>query len=66
MDPIREKQLLITRRHFFGRTAAGIGVAALGSLVSPSVLAALTGAADKHAGGLSGVPHFTPKAKRVI
>jgi hypothetical protein len=25
MDPIRENSLLINRRHFFGRTAAGIG-----------------------------------------
>ena len=29
MDPLLEKRLLLTRRHFFGRAAAGIGTAAL-------------------------------------
>src|SRR5690242_19751788 len=65
MDPIREKQLMINRRHFFGRTAAGIGVAALGSLLNPSLLAALE-KKEPRFGGLPGVPHFPPKAKRVI
>lgn len=41
---------LLTRRHFFGRTAAGIGAAALASVL----------------GANAGVPHFAPKAKRVI
>ncbi|GMV95157.1 MAG: hypothetical protein AMXMBFR82_49350 [Candidatus Hydrogenedentota bacterium] len=62
MDPIRENELLWTRRHFFGRCSAGIGVAALGSLLNPRALAALT---DPTAGGLAG-PHFAPKAKRII
>jgi hypothetical protein len=61
----QEAQLLMTRRHFFGRTAAGIGVAALGSLLNPSLFAPLA-----RAGGASGFPlsspHFAPKAKRVI
>jgi hypothetical protein len=39
MDPIRENQLLITRRHFFGRTATGLGAAALGALLNPSIFA---------------------------
>ena len=51
MDP----RLFLTRRHFFGRMAAGIGTAALGSLLNPTLFAS-TG----HA------PHFTGKAKRVI
>ena len=41
MDPIRERQLLLTRRHFFGRMATGIGVAALGSLLNPALFEAL-------------------------
>jgi len=53
MDP------LLTRRHFFGRTATGIGVAALASLLE-------RGAQAKAAGGLPGFPNFAPKAKRVI
>jgi hypothetical protein len=61
----QESQLLMTRRHFFGRTAAGIGVAALGSLLNPNLFAPLA-----RAGGLGsfplGSPHFAPKAKRVI
>ena len=39
MDPIREQQLLLTRRHFFGRAATGIGTAALASLVNPRLFA---------------------------
>ncbi|MCC6694964.1 MAG: DUF1501 domain-containing protein [Candidatus Hydrogenedentes bacterium] len=62
MDPVREHELLMTRRHFFGRCSAGIGVAALGSLLSPQAMAALTGPANS---GL-GQPHFAPKAKRII
>src|SRR3954463_14734353 len=66
MDPIQERQMLVTRRHFFGRAAAGIGVAALGSLLNPSLMAALNGGTEERYGGLTGIPHFAPKAKRVI
>jgi hypothetical protein len=63
-DPIQqEARLLMTRRHFFGRTAAGIGAAALGSLLNPGLFAPLARAGG--AGALGG-PHFAPKAKRVI
>ena len=62
MDPIQERALLETRRQFFGRAATGIGTAALGSLLNPSLFAA----APKAAGGVLGGPHFTPRAKRVI
>jgi len=44
----------LTRRHFFGKTATGIGAAALGSLLA------------NDAGALPGIPHFAPKAKRII
>src|ERR1700716_4060101 len=49
----------LTRRHFFGRTATGIGVAALANLLGPDLNATVHG-------GLPGLPHFAPKAKRVI
>ena len=65
MDPIREHRLQLTRRHFFGRLATGIGTVALGSLLNP-VLLASTAATLKRVGGLPGVPHFAPKARRVI
>jgi len=64
MDPIREQQLLTTRRHFFGRSAAGIGVAALGSILSRDGWAANSPLIAPAAG--PDKTHFTPKAKRVI
>src|ERR1051325_9627431 len=66
MDPLTEKQLLVNRRHFFGRMATGIGVAALGSLLNPGLLAAAVSGETKRYGALPGLPHFPPKAKRVI
>jgi len=65
MDPIQEEKLFLTRRHFFGRMATGVGAAALGSLLNPGLLAALADVAEKPKGPL-GAPHFAPKAKRVI
>jgi hypothetical protein len=52
-----------TRRHFFSRTSTGLGIPALASLLSPNLFGA---AADPQTGGLPGLPHFAPKAKRVI
>ncbi len=60
MDPIKERQSLMTRRHFFGRSAAGIGVAALSSMLNPGLLF------GQQPEITLGKPHFTPKAKRVI
>lgn len=57
MHPVEQSKLSMTRRHFFGRTSAGLGAAALTTL--------LAGKADA-AGGLPGLPHFPPTAKRVI
>ena len=65
MNPLREQELLITRRHFFGRTAAGIGAAALGSLLNPNLFSAF-GAEPDAAQTILGKPHFAPKARRVI
>jgi Protein of unknown function (DUF1501) len=50
---------LLTRRHFFGVHAFGLGTAALASLLTGELDASATGA-------LPGLPHFAPKAKRVI
>lgn len=55
MDPTT----LLTRRHFFGVNAFGLGTAALASLLTGELGASTTGA-------LPGLPHFAPKAKRVI
>jgi hypothetical protein len=53
----------MTRRSFFGRTATGIGAAALSQLLGRD-LHAKQDAVDL--GGLPGLPHFAPRAKRVI
>ena len=63
MDPIQEHSLSLTRRHFFGRMATGIGVAALGSLLNPGLW---KGIADEKSKGLPGGLQLTPTAKRVI
>ena len=62
MNPCFEHELVVTRRRFFGRAATGIGAAALASLLQRD------GYAAPHAqtGGLAGLPHFAPRAKRVI
>ena len=67
MNPLREAELIETRRHFFGRAATGIGTAALASLLSPKLFAAPPkGVSQGSSGGLLAEPHFAPKAKRVI
>ena len=64
MAPPRERALLMTRRHFFGRTSAGLGAAVLATLLNDDLRGAeVAGNPD---GGLPGLPHFPPKAKRVI
>src|SRR3989441_1578673 len=65
MNLSREHQLLIPRRQLFGRTAAGIGTAALASLLNDRLFAAGTDANLQTHGVLSAL-HFAPKAKRVI
>ena len=59
MNPQLERDLLATRRQFFGRTAAGIGPMALSFLLRGEGYGAT-------AGGLPDLPHFAPRAKRVI
>jgi len=61
MNPIQERETLITRRHFFGRAATGIGTTALASLLSPGLFAA---AEPAKAQGFRN--QFKPKAKRII
>jgi hypothetical protein len=60
MNPLHENSLHVGRREFFGRSAAGLGTGALVSLLARDGLAA------ERSGGLPELPHFTPKAKRVI
>ena len=59
-DPRHEYGRAITRRHFFGRGALGLGLPALGALLPAQISLA---DAD---GPLPSLPHFAPKAKRAI
>lgn len=64
MDPIQKFQDELNRRTFLKLTG-GMGMAALFSLLGGEALAA-SGAEHHRVGGLPGLPHFKPKANRVI
>ena len=51
---------VLTRRRFLRRTSAGVGMAAVASMLDPRAFASTGGL------GALGRPHFAPKAKRVI
>ena len=57
MNPFLESKISETRRHFFGKSATGIGAAAMSSLLGNEFA---QGAAPPP------FPNFAPKAKRVI
>ncbi len=59
-------QLLLSRRRFLELSSTGIGGAALATLVSGDLLAQAPAASPGAIGGLPGLPHVAPKAKRVI
>ena len=63
MNPLHESWNLLTRRQLFAKGALGLGTAALSSLV-PGMISA--GDSPQARGGLPGLPHFAPKAKRAI
>src|SRR3546814_2520221 len=66
-DPIHqailESRLKVNRRQFLSRMSVGIGSAALGSVLIPDLFSRAAAAGDDF---IPGVPHFAPKAKRVI
>src|SRR5437868_9529567 len=62
MNPLHQARLLHSRRQFLGATSYGLGAAALAGLLGDEARAD----AVKPVGGLPGLPHFAPKAKRVI
>ena len=63
MNPLRELDLNMTRRQLFGRTAMGVGTAALHRLLAAGGMAGISSLVDAqmHQG-----THFAPKAKSVI
>ena len=59
---IIEHALRINRRKFLSRLSLGIGSVALGSLLIPDLFGG--GAEEEMA--ITGLPHFAPRAKRII
>ncbi|HVM89800.1 MAG TPA: DUF1501 domain-containing protein [Puia sp.] len=59
---ILEHSLQLNRRRFLSRLSLGIGSVALGSLLVPDLF---KGSAEEES-ALIGLPHFAPKAKRII
>lgn len=61
MVPDKQQIQTLTRRHFLGHAGLGLGSAALASMMGNTACAE-----SKPHGGLPGLPHFAPKAKRAI
>ncbi len=55
-----------SRREFLMKTGLGLGTAALANLFGPQAFAQAAQPANTPVSGLPGLPHFAPKAKRVI
>lgn len=69
MKTFQDYYSAITRRHFFGQGALGLGTAALASLMGEQAQGAPADsefANPARVGGLPSLPHFAPKAKRAI
>ena len=66
VNPLSKYMLDQTRRHFFSTVGRGIGAAALGSLLTENGLTAQSKASSTNSETPSNLPHFAPKAKRVI
>ncbi len=62
MNPFQQHALQQTRRQFFGQSASGVGAVALSTLLGQEA----TADEKSRTGGLPGLPHFAPKARRVI
>lgn len=58
-----ESPLKNNRRHFFSQLSVGIGSLALGSLLIPDLF---NKGKETAMGNTLGIPHFAPKAKRII
>ncbi len=71
MNPLQEHLHLLSRRHFFKSTGLAAGRIALAGLMFPELLRGATAPKSASKGGLAhpalpGLPHFAPKAKRLI
>ncbi|MEE2964030.1 MAG: DUF1501 domain-containing protein [Acidobacteriota bacterium] len=66
MDLKPDPLMPFTRRRFLELSSTGIGAAALSTLWNGDLLAQSPAAGVAGTGALPGLPHFAPKAKRVI
>ncbi len=67
MDPVKAYERNVTRRQLLANSQRWIGAAALANLLRPGSVDAATAGAERNAiGGLTSLPHYAPKAKRVI
>jgi len=67
MDPLIDFHRRMTRRSLFGALGRGIGQAALGSLLIPRLASSTLGSSSSNTDTIKSLlPHFAPKAKRVI
>ena len=67
MNPLTDNRRHITRRALLGKGATGVGLAALSYLFRNDFASAVSNtAAGPVSNALAGLPHFAPKAKRVI
>jgi len=57
--------ITLNRRHFLDRSVTGLGSVALASLLQPELFAE-GNSVSPNSPGVSGLPHFPPKIKRVI
>ena len=62
MNEFLENRLNVNRRHFLGKLGLGLGSAALGSLLIPDLFSS----SNDDIALATGLPHFAPKAKRII
>lgn len=63
-DLVQQNHARVTRRQLFGKFSSGLGAVALSSLLAQS--ASASPVASALGGGLPGLPHHLPKAKRVV
>ena len=62
MNEFLQNRFHVNRRHFLGKLSLGIGSVALGSLLIPDLFKS----GDDGVPQITGLPHFAPKAKRII
>ena len=62
-NPFFENQQHVTRRHILGKLSVGLGSAALGTLLTKDLFSPKKSLEESI---MAGIPHFAPKAKRVI